>query len=77
MPLNHILKKYNGINKFKKSQEQINHFTNMDIKLFAKNEKEIDSLLKTIRIYNQDIGMEFGIEKCGKRQITELTELPN
>ena len=35
-------------------------------------------------IYSEDIGMEFGIEKCamlaiksGKRQITEGVELPN
>ena len=34
-----------------------------DIMLFAKNEKELKTLIKAIRIYNQDIGMEFGIEK--------------
>ena len=33
------------------------------IKLFAKNEKELEILIHSIRIYNQDIGMEFGIEK--------------
>ena len=38
----------------------------------------------TIRIYSQDIGMEFGIEKCvllvmksGKRHLTDGIELPN
>ena len=31
-----------------------------DIKIFAKNEKE---LIQTIRMYSQDVGMEFGIEK--------------
>ena len=35
-----------------------------DIKLFAKNEKELETLIHTIRIYSQDIGMGFGIEKC-------------
>ena len=35
-----------------------------DIKLFAKNEKELETLLHIVRIYSQDIGMEFGIEKC-------------
>ena len=34
-----------------------------DIKLFAKNEKELETLIHTVRIYCQDIGMEFGIEK--------------
>ena len=35
-----------------------------NIKLFAKKEKELETLIKTIIIYNQDIRMEFGIEKC-------------
>ena len=48
-----------------------------DIKLFAKNEKEMETLIQVLRIYSQDIGIEFGIETCamlimrnGKRQIT-------
>ena len=54
-----------------------------DIKLFAKNEKELETLIHTVRIYSRDIGMEFGIEKCamlvmksGKRQQTDGMELP-
>ena len=35
-----------------------------DVKLFAKNEKELETLIQMIRIYNQDIGIEFGNEKC-------------
>ena len=56
----------------------------VDIKLFTKNEKELEILIQPIRIYSQDIGMEFGLEKCamlimrnGKRQMTEGIELPN
>ena len=55
-----------------------------DIKLFAKNEKELKTQIHTVRIYNQDIGMEFDIEKCamlimksGKRHLTDGIELPN
>ena len=55
-----------------------------DIKLFAKNVKERETLIHTVRIYSQDIGMEFGIEKCallvmksGKRHQTDWIELPN
>ena len=55
-----------------------------DIKLLAKNEKELETLIHTIRIYGQDIGMEFGIEKCallvmksGKQHLTDAIELPN
>ena len=35
-----------------------------DIKLFAKNEKELETLIHAVRIYSQNIGMEFDIEKC-------------
>ena len=55
-----------------------------DIKLFAKNEKELETLIHAVRIYSQDIGMEFGIEKCamlvmksGKRHMTDGIELSN
>ena len=55
-----------------------------DIKLFAKNEKELETLIHAVRIYSQDIGMEFGIEKCvmlvmksGKQHLTDRMELPN
>ena len=65
MPLNHILWKYTGSYKLTKSQEKINHLMYMDnIKLFAKNEKELETLIKTIRIHRQDRGMNFGLEKC-------------
>ena len=54
-----------------------------DIKLFTKNEKELKTLIHAVRIYSQDIGIEFGIEKCamlimksGKRHRTDRTELP-
>ena len=35
-----------------------------DSKLYSHNEKELDSLVQTMRIFNKDIGMEFVIEKC-------------
>ena len=34
-----------------------------DIKMFAKREKELETLTQTIQIYSQDIGRKFGIEK--------------
>ena len=55
-----------------------------DIKLFVKNKKELETLTHAVRIYSQDIGMEFGIEKCamlimknGKWQMTGGMEQPN
>ena len=46
MPLNYILRKYTGgCNKFTKLQENINHLLQMDdVKVFAKNEKEQETL---------------------------------
>ena len=35
----------------------------MTLNIFAKNEKELGKLIQRIRIYSQDIGMEFGILK--------------
>ena len=85
MPLNHILRKCTAGYKLARSQEKVNHLMYMDdIKLFAKNEKELETLIHTVRKYSRDIGMEFGIEKCamlimksGKRHLTDGIELPN
>ena len=75
MPLNHILRKCIAGYKFSKSQEKINHLMYMnDTKLFAKNEKELETLIHAVRIYSQDTGIELGIGKCSisnkKRQTT-------
>ena len=50
----------------KKGGKKINHLLLMDdLKLFAKNEDQIDSLVNTVRICSDDIKMEFGLPKCG------------
>ena len=36
----------------------------MDNKLFAKNEKELETLIQVVRIYNQDTGVEFNIKNA-------------
>ena len=55
-----------------------------DIKLFAKNEREIETLKQTMRIYSPDIRTEVAINKwamlimkSGKRHMTEGLDLPN
>ena len=83
VPLNHILRKCTAGYKLSRSQEKINHLMYMDdIKLLAKNEKELETLIHAVRIYSQDMGMEFGIKKCamlvrksGKRHLTDGMEL--
>ena len=45
--------------------KKINHLQYMDdLKLYRKNEKELDSLIQTVRVFSQDIRKEFGIDKC-------------
>ena len=35
-----------------------------DLKLHSRIEKGLDSLVQTVRVFSENIGMEFGIEKC-------------
>ena len=36
-----------------------------DLKVYGKDKAEIESLVSTVQLISQDIGMEFGIKKCG------------
>ena len=46
---------------------KINHLIFMDdLMLYSHNEKELYLLVQGRHIFNKDIGMEFGIEKCAK-----------
>ena len=80
-----ILRKAKAGYEFSGSKVKINHLLFMDdLKLYSRNEKELDSLVQTIRIFSKDIGMEFGIEKCamlviekGKIVKSVGIELPN
>ena len=50
---------------FQKAKRRINHLLFMDnLKLYSRIEKGLDSLVQTVRVLSEDIGMEFGIEKC-------------
>lgn len=85
IPLSFILRKMKARYDFSKSGPSINHLLYMDdLKLFAKSEKQLDTLLNTVRIFSSDIKMEFGISKCGvlvmkkgKHVFSEGIELPS
>ena len=65
-PLSQIITKSEYGYKFRNGTK-INHLFYMDdIKLYAKTERDIDSLIHLSRIYSTDIGMSFGLEKCGR-----------
>ena len=58
IPLNHKLRKCTGGYKLTKLHDKINHQMYMDdIKLFVKNEKELERVIQALRIYSQDIGV--------------------
>ena len=66
IPLSFILCKVNAGYQFRKGGPTVNHLLYMDdLKLFGKTEKQLDVLVNTVRIYSEDIRMEFGIKKCG------------
>ena len=35
------------------------------LKLYAKTEEQTNTLVRTVHVFSTDIGMEFGIKKCG------------
>ena len=65
IPLSLILRKAKAAYEFSESKEKINHLLFMDdLKLYSQSEKGLDSLVQTVHVFSEDIGMEFGIEKC-------------
>ena len=65
VPLSLILRKAMVGYEFSESKEKINHLLSMDdLKLYSRSEKGLDSLVQTVCVFSEDIGIEFGIEKC-------------
>ena len=59
-----ILRKAKAAYEFSESKEKINHILVMDdLKLYGRSEKGLDSLVQAVRVFSEDIEMEFGIEK--------------
>ena len=45
---------------------KLNHLLFMDdLKIVGKSDEQIDSLLQTVCTFSEDIGMKFGLKKCG------------
>ena len=36
-----------------------------DLKLYGSDERQIDSMINTVRVFSDDIRMTFGLKKCG------------
>ena len=66
IPLTVVLKKIEAGYRFSGSREKVNHLLFMDdLKLYGQNEKELDILVGKVKEYSDDIGMQFGLDKCG------------
>ena len=61
-----LLRKVKASNELGRKEFELNHLPFMDcLKLFGKNDDQIDSLVQTVFTFSEDIGMEFGLKKCG------------
>ena len=66
IPMTYILRKSEAKYSLGKDSPSINHLLFMDdLKLFGKSDNEIDTLVRTVHLFSKDIGMEFGVKKCG------------
>ena len=66
IPLSLVLRKVKAAYEFKDRRRKINHLLFMDdLKLYSKSDTQIDWLVRTVHLFSKDIGMEFGVKKCG------------
>ena len=85
IPLTLVLRKVKAGYDLAGRRGVVNHLLFMDdLKLYGKSEKQVDTLLNTVRAFSQDIGMQFGVNKCavlvlkrGKVVRCEGVEMPN
>ena len=85
LPLTHILRDTALGYHFASNVQKVDHLLFMDdLKLYASNEKSLESLIQTVRVFSNDTGMEFGVEKCtvltmkkGKMANSDGIALPN
>ena len=61
-----LLRKVKTSYEWGRKEFKLNHLLFMDdLKLFGKSHDQIDSLVQTVFTFSEDIGMEFGLKKCG------------
>ena len=66
IPLTLILRNVEVGFRFCGSREKVNHLLFMDdLKLYGKDECELERLVGIVKEYSDDIGMKFGLDKCG------------
>ena len=64
IPLTSILRRTTPGCVFK-NKTRISHLLHMnDLKLFGKTKRDMESLMNTVRLFSENIGMQFGVDKC-------------
>ena len=62
LPLSHILRDAAPGYHFASNRQEVNHLYYMDdLKLYASNEKSLESLIQTACVFSNGIVMEFGV----------------
>ena len=62
IPLSLILRNAKAAYEFSESKEKINNLLFLDdLQLYSQTDKRLDSLVQTVFVFSEDIGMEFGI----------------
>ena len=65
-PLSLLSRKVKASYEWSRKEFTLNYLLFMDdLKLFGKNDVQIDRLVQTVFTFSEDIGMEFGLKKCG------------
>ena len=61
-----ILRRVKASYECVKKEYKLNHLFFMDdLKLFFNSEEQMDIFVRTAHVFSTDIGMEFGMTKCG------------
>jgi len=70
MPLTLILRKCAGGYQLGNEHHHVNHLLYLDdLKLYGRNQQEIQSLVRTVKLFSDDISMELRFEKCASLSI--------
>ena len=66
VPLTWLLRRVKTGYEWSNKKFKLNYLLFMDdLKFFAKSKNQIDSLVQTVHIFSEDIGVQFEIKKCG------------
>ena len=66
VPLTWFLRRAKAGYEWGNTRSKLNHLLFMDdLTFFAKSKNQIDPMVQTVDILSEDIGMQYGIKKCG------------